>query len=379
MKKIFITILMPFILLTVMALSCKDDSQAPVEPTPSEYGTIKGSVLEFGSSAPMGMVNIYSEPPTSFVKTDASGNYVIRTVEPGQYKVYAAKIGFDTLSVDVTVTANAVTVADFILVSRTSKDSVKYGQISGAIFDSKTFTPIDKVNLVTEPATGSITSDSFGKYLFVNVLPGQYVIKAERVGYDTTSVSVTVHAGSVARADIYMDELDTAGVITTGSIVGIVKDSQTLEPIIGALVNTDPASSSVFTDSNGAYKFENVEPGDYTVQISKSGYEKASAQITVVAGQATQADFTLISETGTIEGTVTDASTLRPLSGVNIQTEPATISITTDSSGKYRLENIPPSNYTVKATLAGYGVVSLNVVVNAGRVTQADIAMSQQP
>jgi len=376
MKKLLITILMPFFLLTVMALSCKEDEQSPVEPTPSEHGTIKGNIIEFGSSSPLSLVNVYSVPPTSYVKTDESGNYVIKTVEPGQYQVVAAKIGFDTITVDVTVSAGAVTVADFILVSQNSKDSVKYGQISGAIFNSRTFTPIDKVNLVTVPATSSITSDNFGKYVFENVLPGEYVIKAEKAGFDTTSVSVTVFAGKVAEADIYLTESDTAGLATTGTILGIVKDSQTLSAIKGAVVNTDPSTSSVVTSDDGSYKFANVEPGDYTIEIYKAGYQSSTAKVTVVAGQATRADFILVSETGSIEGVVMDALTLRPLKGANIQTVPATYSITTDSLGRYKLSNLPPADYSVKANMAGYKEASLDVVVTAGNTTAADILMS---
>ncbi len=376
MKKLLITILMPFFLLTVMALSCKEDEQSPVEPTPSEHGTIKGNIIEFGSSSPLSLVNVYSVPPTSYVKTDESGNYVIQTVEPGQYQVVAAKIGFDTISVDVTVSAGAVTVADFILVSQNSKDSVKYGQISGAIFNSKTFTPIDKVNLVTVPATSSITSDNFGKYVFENVLPGEYIIKAEKAGFDTTSVSVTVFAGKIAEADIYLTESDTAGLATTGTILGIVKDSQTLLSIKGAVVSTNPSTSSVVTADDGSYKFENVEPGDYTIQISKAGYQDASTKVSVVAGQPTRADFILVSETGSIEGVVMNALTLQPIEGVNIQTQPATLSITTDSLGRYRLNNLPPADYTVTASVVGYQDASLSVVVTAGNTTSADILMS---
>ncbi|GEM_PF-1523684 len=378
MKKLLITILAPFILLSVMGISCNKDEQSPVEPTPSTHGTIKGSIIEFGSSSPLSMVNVYSVPPTSYVKTDESGNYIIKTVDPGQYQVIAAKIGFDTISVDVTVTEGSVTVADFILVSQSSKDSVKFGQISGAIFNSKTFTPIDRVNLVTQPATSSITTDSFGKYVFENVLPGEYVIKAEKAGFDTTSVSVTVFAGKVAEADIYLTETDTAASATTGSIVGLVKDSQTLYPLTGAVITTNPSTSSVVTNENGSYKFENVEPGDYTVQISKAGYQDATAKVTVTAGESTRADFILVSETGSIDGVVLDAFTLQPIEGVNIQTIPATVSITTDSLGRYTLSNLPPASYSINASVAGYQNTTLDVVVTAGNVTHADISMTSR-
>ncbi|GBD90644.1 PEGA domain protein [bacterium BMS3Abin04] len=374
MKKILVTIIMPFILLSIMALSCKKEDNSPVEPP--THGTIKGSVVEFGSTDPLTMVNVYSTPPTSFVKTDGSGTYVIKTVEPGEYQIIAAKIGYDTISVNVNVTAGATAVADFILVNKNTKGSIKFGQISGNIFDAKTFVLIEKVNLVTTPVTSSITSDGSGHYQFVNVSPGEYLLKAEKVGYDTVSINVNVYAGSVAEADIYLTKTDTTVPPTTGSIIGNVKDAQTLLSIRGALVSTVPSTSAVFSKDDGSYSFVNVIPGDYTVQISKTGYQDAGTQITVVAGNVTQADFTLISSTGSITGIVTDASTHLPIAGVNIQTQPGTVSITTDSSGKYTLEKIPPASYIIKASISGYTDASLGVVVTAGNTTDADIAMS---
>ncbi len=377
MKKIIISVLAPFILLTTMALSCKKDEGTPVEPEPATHGSIKGSVVEFGSTNPLAMVNVYSVPPTSFVKTDSSGKYIINTVEPGEYQVVAAKIGFDTISVNVNVTAGAVTVADFILVNNGSKGGVQFGQISGTVFNSASFLPIGKVNLITLPATGSITTDDSGKFNFGNVPAGQYKLKAEKKGYDTTSVTVTVYGGNTSEADIYMDKSDTSNSFNTGTIIGNVKDSQSLLAINGALVSTNPATSSVFSKNDGSYRFENIEPGSYTIQVSKSGYQDASAQITVSAGKITQADFTLISKSGRVTGTVTDAATLQPVPGVNIQTQPATVSITTDTSGKFTLENISPATYTIKANVAGYLTASLSVVVTAGNVTQADISLTK--
>ena len=370
MKKLLIAIVAPFILLSIMALSCKKEDNSPVEPP--THGAIKGSVVEFGSTDPLSMVNIYSVPPTSFVKTNSSGTYSISTVEPGQYQIVAAKIGYDTISVNVNVTAGATAIADFILVNKNTKGSIKFGQIS----DAKTFDLIEKVNLVTTPVSSSITSDALGHYQFVNVLPGEYLLKAEKAGYDTTSINVNVYAGSVAEADIYLTETDTTVLPTTGYIIGNVKDAQTLLSISGALVSTVPATSSVFSKDDGSYSFANVTPGDYTVQISKTGYQDASTQVTISAGNSSQADFILISSTGTVTGTVTDASTHLPISGVNIQTQPGTVSITTDSSGKYTLEKIPPASYTIKASISGYVDASLSVVVTAGNITKADIAMS---
>ena len=373
MKKILFTLIPILTILSITAFSCKKSASAPVEP--ATYGTIKGTTTQFSTGAALEMVNVYSVPPSSFVKTDNSGSYQINTVEPGQYQVIAAKNGYDTLSVNVTVVAGATASADFILVKSDTTKNKQYGQITGTILNAKTFIPIENVNLTSTPVTSSITSDPFGKYTFVNVIPGQYVIKSEKIGYDTTLINVNVLAGQITKADIYLTETDTTTPPTTGSIIGNVVDAQTSLSISGALVSTNPSTSTVFTIGDGTYSFTNIQPGDYSVSVSKIGYQDAVAQITVAAGSETRANFVMVTSTGTITGTVTDDSTHLPIAGVNIQTQPGSASVTTDNLGKYTFNKIPPASYTIQAKASGYSDASLSVVVTAGNITQADISM----
>jgi len=373
MKKITTTLFPIFLILSLTAFSCKKSESAPVEPP--THGTIKGSTTEFSTGKPLEKVNIYSVPASSFVKTDANGNYQISTVEPGEYQVIAEKIGYDTLAVNVTVVAGAIAAADFILVKSDTTKNKNYGQITGTVKNSKTFIPIENVNLTTQPVTSSITSDVTGKYTFVNVSPGTYTLLSKKVGYDSTTINVNVIAGQITKADIYITEKDTTVPPTTGSIVGEIKDAQTLIAISGALISTNPSTSTVFTTNEGSYSFTSIAPGDYTISVSKIGYQNSTANITVVAGAESRADFMLVTATGSIVGTVTDDSTHAPIAGVNIQTEPGTASITTDSLGHFKFDKIPPASYSVKATASGYNDASLSVVVTAGNVTQADISM----
>lgn len=374
MKKLVTALFPILIVLSLTAFSCKKDESAPVEPP--THGTIKGTTTEFSTGEPLATVNIYSVPASSFVKTDNNGSYQIYTVEPGEYQVTAAKIGYDTLSVNVTVVAGATAAADFILVKSDTTKNKNYGQITGTVLNSKTFIPIENVNLTTLPVTSSITSDAMGKYTFVNVSPGTYTLFSKKVGYDSTNISVNVIAGQITKADIYVAEKDTTVPPTTGSIVGNVQDAQTLLAISGALISTNPSTSTVFTTNEGTYSFTNIAPGDYSVSVSKIGYQNSTANISVAAGVESRADFMLVTATGSIVGTVTDDSTHAPIAGVNIQTEPGTQSITTDSLGRYTFDKIPPASYSIKATASGYSDAALSVVVTAGNVTQADISMA---
>ncbi len=65
------------------------------------------------------------------------------------------------------------------------------------------------------------------------------------------------------------------------------------KPISGATITTDPITSSKTTDSEGAFTIEGVEPGTYTVQGSKTGYQTNSTIINVIAGETASGDIQL--------------------------------------------------------------------------------------
>ncbi len=82
--------------------------------------------------------------------------------------------------------------------------------------------------------------------------------------------------------------------VTTGEIIGNVSDRTTGEPIPTANVRMEPAGRSVVTGRDGNYQFLNVEGGaKYTISISKEGYNPASRDVQVVAGQTAEVNFTI--------------------------------------------------------------------------------------
>ncbi|MCH8837412.1 MAG: carboxypeptidase regulatory-like domain-containing protein [Candidatus Marinimicrobia bacterium] len=80
---------------------------------------------------------------------------------------------------------------------------------------------------------------------------------------------------------------------TTGSISGTILDASSSQPISGAMVTTDPITSSKTTDSEGAYTMDGVKPGTFTVQASKTDYQTNTTIVNVVVGEAASADIQL--------------------------------------------------------------------------------------
>jgi hypothetical protein len=70
-----------------------------------------------------------------------------------------------------------------------------------------------------------------------------------------------------------------------GLIRGLVL-SETITPIQGATVSLISEAKTLVTDEQGAFVFNELEPGDYFLSVSKVGYLSIQASATVVAGVA---------------------------------------------------------------------------------------------
>ena len=81
--------------------------------------------------------------------------------------------------------------------------------------------------------------------------------------------------------------------------------------------------------------------------------------------------------TGTIRGTVTDAVTMRPLSGVQISVPGTGRGALANASGQFLVLNVPTGTVTVRAEIIGYGTQEQQVTVAAGRVAQVEFRLSQ--
>ena len=76
------------------------------------------------------------------------------------------------------------------------------------------------------------------------------------------------------------------------SISGTVTDAETGDPLLGVTIVLKNTNKGVVTDFDGNYIINNVEPGDYTIDLSYIGYGRLSQTITVGADDVTY-DFVM--------------------------------------------------------------------------------------
>ncbi len=80
---------------------------------------------------------------------------------------------------------------------------------------------------------------------------------------------------------------------------------------------------------------------------------------------------------GAIQGTVTEAESGQPLSGVQVFIRGTNIGTLTGQDGSYRLTDVPTGDQRLRARRIGYRTVTREVGVSSGQVSTVDIEMTQ--
>ncbi|MDZ7260905.1 MAG: carboxypeptidase regulatory-like domain-containing protein, partial [candidate division KSB1 bacterium] len=219
-------------------------------------------------------------------------------------------------------------------------------------------------------ATQKDTTESNGSYTIANLPPNlTYTLETRLSPLDYENNSVMIRSGE---ADTTAPALTIA--VHNSSIQGRVTEGSG-EPIPGAVVTLSGVDSVVSTDSQGYYGFYHLYSGNYTLTISKEGFEKvAPFSLDLSQGETRTQNFSLIPLTSAIYGVVSDAEgRLRNvLIKVTDEKTGQTVSRdTTDAGGIYGINRLTVGNtYTVEASKKGYEKqVQSGINLTGGSVT----------
>lgn len=91
--------------------------------------------------------------------------------------------------------------------------------------------------------------------------------------------------------------------VTTGDIYGTVTDFATGEPVGNANVKLKPTGETTLTGSDGTYEFKDLKPDNYSLQLSKAGYNDLDDDyvITVEAGKKTKRDVQMSKQVASLK------------------------------------------------------------------------------
>ena len=80
--------------------------------------------------------------------------------------------------------------------------------------------------------------------------------------------------------------------VATGNVYGVAKDeSGALLPGVNATITSEFGTRSTVTGADGAFRFLNLNKGDYTITLTLAGFASAARKIRVTTGENVELDF----------------------------------------------------------------------------------------
>ncbi|MCK6586040.1 MAG: carboxypeptidase regulatory-like domain-containing protein [Polyangiaceae bacterium] len=116
------------------------------------------------------------------------------------------------------------------------------------------------------------------------------------------------------------------------------------------------------SDAAGQFLLERLPPGRYVLTASADGRPPArSSSIEVEPGRTTHHVRITLARGATLSGTILDAETRQPIAGARVVLDAATSTganaidgATSDASGAYSLQGVPPGPFSVRVAREGY-------------------------
>jgi hypothetical protein len=281
---------------TIFAGVTTDLGTVNLLPSPT-LGSISGIVTDTATgSALAGATVSVTGAINSQVVTGSDGIYQISDVTPGAVTVSASRTGYDTVNGSGTVTAGGVlTFSPGLLALPTT------GGIKGIVSDSGTGLPIQGALITMSPdpsGTGPLATNATGMFFQNNMEPGTYTISINATNYSGQVYTATIMAGSTA--DFGTVALAPKSATTT--ITGKVTDLSTGLPIGGADVFIVGTTSTVKTDSSGAYTLSEISLSDFILRASIEGYDSLIFHISLNSYGMYEVNFDLTaSQTGVLK------------------------------------------------------------------------------
>lgn len=317
----------------------------------------------------------------AWVNTDAQGYFALSglPLNTSSLRIKLSKAGYETIAGSYSLRGDNSPRTKIFSFTRTAASS---GSISGTVYDSTTNAPLRGAYVyVNGPdINASVTTDAAGNYKFKSIPNGEYSLGVskwnQRIQYRYFNQRVTVSGSAVAVTQINLDRFSTG----TGRVEGVVVDQTTGRPVGGANVSLfSPGGQSKSTKANarGEWTISGLADGSYSVSInpqSSTVYEwREYDQLVIDQGATAQRiDYmrSIVAGTSSLTGVIRNSLTYEPIIGAKV-----TVSRTqggfedkdavTDSSGRYRISNLPSGSYLVTAEADGFEIATQSNVSNS--------------
>lgn len=348
-------------------------------------GTLSGLVFNQSNGAPLPGATVVVRQATgsgiiaATVTSGPDGNFLVQGLSPGSYTVTASLSDFGTGTTGATVVSDTVTTANISLVQLT-------GTISGQLRDPDG-NPVTGENLqvrlidLNGVLIQTLVAQPDGTFVFLDILPGSYILNASAAGFQAASIGVQVEANQVTQAIVTL--LPSPAVLT-----GQVLNQQTATGIAGALVtvtnpNTGILIGSGTSNQDGTFTISNLPAGSFLASADAQNFGTASVAVILTAGQTANTLLSLTPNPGSAAGFVVNRENGNTLPGASIQifdqTGASVVSVVSNAQGQFTAASLAPGNYTAIASVQGFTSQTISFIVFSDTQSTASFALDPNP
>lgn len=321
-------------------------------------------------------------PGTSFsAYTDSAGNFTMSGIPQGSHTIRAQYSGYSYAEKsDVLLQATSSDAPETSIEEEFAltfgKGIVKGSVVLSDATSSSAFSGIDIVITdTTNKYTYSASTTSAGAFSITDVYPGTYTAEISKDGYETAAITdISVVGASVT--SIPVTSLQVIGGSVSGSVA--IDGKTDLSGISILAKSGEGKSFFAITDSTGAFSWEKVSPGTYTVSASYPGFRTSSVSgiVVTIGGNIENVLIPqLVESTYSITGKVFLEGLLSGFEGTSVLVSDTTTlkqvaSTVTGTDGTFSVSDIDAGDYLLTVSRDGY-LTSNSTVVSVGTTSIA--------
>lgn len=295
--------IVPGLLVALLALPHPGaDAQTPDRPD-GTTGSLRGMVFDSTRSEPLHDARVVLWKTAHTATTDSAGHFSIADVPPGEYSVIffherLARLGVSSGTRTVSIRSDAtssvalgtpsmLTIQKSQCVMERSGNPALGATATGRVRDPRSGVALPRARVVLtwrnsetdELEEHETAADGQGWYRFCQVPRGQVVgATAHFLGRSGPRREFTVRDSGAVRMDFAL------GHLAPSDVSGVVRDAGDEEPVSDAEVTLLGTRFRGITDDEGGFRFAEVPPGTYTVEISHLAYGERTETVQVGDG-----------------------------------------------------------------------------------------------
>lgn len=306
--------------------------------------------------------------------SDANGFYTFPSLPDGNYTLTFEKPAYATTSENGALTPGHNINRNTGLVKLTPASL--QGNIT--LSDNRLLAGV-VVKVTDAVGTKSCVSDSQGNYIVNGIIPGNYTITFEGLGLTTRSESGVLSPGQTGVVSVVMS-LATVTLNIVSPADGVLITSSPLT-VTGTAQNADNVTVNITINGVVTIHSAAIINDSFAIAVPLSA---GPVRIVAVAsnqyGQSAEKSMTITFDpSGTIHGTVTDASNGLPISSVNVTVTDAVgivYDASTDTDGRFNITGLSPGPASGKISKEGYLPHSFSRTIGQGEIVSMEISLA---